>query len=754
RRGAHGHVPTGARTMIKNAWSWLADDPRHRVGVRVLQVAIGAMLMFRVLTELPFAAYLWGPHGIGLSGNPSYFGPWLAGKLDVIFHSMAGTYAVLGAVALAAVGLVSGRHTRAATVLALFATLMLERRLPEVLDGGDNITRLTLTYMLFLLPADAKPVRRSLGVWVHNIAVVAIMAQLVVLYATSGIMKAAGERWHHGTALYVVSQVEWFSVPWVRSIFKNPFMTTIATYSTLLFQLWFPMAIFSRFKLVWLAAGIFFHLNIAIVMGLVTFSTVMIGLELFLITDEEFASLQAAGRRIVAGALERLGLGRVAEPQILLYIDGHCAHCRRAGEALRQLGRCARAAHARGDPGDGRGGARLRRGAGVGPHDAASVAGASAVVADRSRRARRARLRLAGGATHHRPRCARVQRRRVRVAGGGGRSARARGGVMRVRTKVSLALLAAIALASAATFVGRGRRHEQAPAAAAAVGATGRARLASSTLPPLSPIVDAAHADPLGTLRLEGQVIDAEQQPVGGATVVLSTVPPRSVRSEADGSFVFTGLAPRTLALSASVDERVAGPAVVALTERTEPVILRVQGATTVEVLAFDVLTQRAIAGATVEVREPLPMQATTGVRGVARLRGVGAGPHQVVVTAPGYAPSFPTLVSNGRPGTVQSLVVTMHPGGAVSGRVVDAEGHPVAGATVTGESAARGEPLVDARAAPVTDAEGRWRIAAVAAGTVRFAARDGHHAPGSSALLSVDGKAARDDVEIVMSRG
>ncbi|HXU69222.1 MAG TPA: carboxypeptidase-like regulatory domain-containing protein [Polyangia bacterium] len=325
---------------------------------------------------------------------------------------------------------------------------------------------------------------------------------------------------------------------------------------------------------------------------------------------------------------------------------------------------------------------------------------------------------------------------------------------MRVRTKVSLALLAAIALASAATFVGRGRRHEQAPAAAAAVGATGRARLASSTLPPLSPIVDAAHADPLGTLRLEGQVIDAEQQPVGGATVVLSTVPPRSVRSEADGSFVFTGLAPRTLALSASVDERVAGPAVVALTERTEPVILRVQGATTVEVLAFDVLTQRAIAGATVEVREPLPMQATTGVRGVARLRGVGAGPHQVVVTAPGYAPSFPTLVSNGRPGTVQSLVVTMHPGGAVSGRVVDAEGHPVAGATVTGESAARGEPLVDARAAPVTDAEGRWRIAAVAAGTVRFAARDGHHAPGSSALLSVDGKAARDDVEIVMSRG
>lgn len=325
--------------MINKTWSWLADEPHHRVGVRVLQIAVGAALLFRVLTELPFAAYLWGPHGIGLSGNPSYFGPSLGGQLDVVFHSMAGTYAVLAAIALAALGLLSGRHTRAATMMALLASLMLERRLPEILDGGDNITRLTLTYMLFLLPAGARPMRRSLGVWVHNIAVVAIMTQLIVLYATSGLMKAAGERWHHGTALYVVSQVEWFSEPWVRNIFKNPFLTTMATYSTLLFQLWFPMAIFSRFKLVWLAAGIFFHVNIAVVMGLVTFSTVMIGLELFLITDEEFAWLQAAGQRLVAGALERLGLGRAVEPQVLLYIDGHCAHCRRTGDALRRLDR-------------------------------------------------------------------------------------------------------------------------------------------------------------------------------------------------------------------------------------------------------------------------------------------------------------------------------------------------------------------------------------------------------------------------------
>lgn len=326
---------------------------------------------------------------------------------------------------------------------------------------------------------------------------------------------------------------------------------------------------------------------------------------------------------------------------------------------------------------------------------------------------------------------------------------------MRARSRGALIALAVVGVIAA---VGLGRRRHPvghapaAPGGADRANGSGAARAMSAAARAGLPA--AAPDDPDATLRLEGEVIDADQQPVPGALVVLSTMPPRSVRSEADGSFVFTGLLPRTFSLSASADDRIAGPTVVALTARTEPVILRVQAATTVEVLAFDALTQHAIPGATVEVREPLPAQATTGPRGVARLRGIGPGQHRLVVTAAGYAPSFPVLMSSGRPETVQSLVVTMQPGVAVSGRVVDGDGRPVAGATVTGESAARSEPIIDPSAAPVTDAAGRWRIAAVAAGTVRFRARDGRHAPGSSAPVSIDGQAARDGVTIVLSRG
>src|SRR5262245_3997638 len=46
-------------------------------------------------------------------------------------------------------------------------------------------------------------------------------------------------------------------------------------------------------------------------------------------------------------------------------------------------------------------------------------------------------------------------------------------------------------------------------------------------------------ADVEGPLRLEGQVVDADGKGVGGATVVLGSVPPRTAKAEDDGAFSF-----------------------------------------------------------------------------------------------------------------------------------------------------------------------------------------------------------------------
>jgi len=278
--------------MVK-VWRWLADEPHQTVGVRALQVALGSMLLYRVFTEAPFAAYFWGPNGLGSGSSQVILGPSIGGVVDTIFSTESGTVGLIGVLGAGALGLILGCWTRASTALALIAFFLLEQRLPHLTDGGDNVTRLVLTYMLFALPARASPAPGSLSVWLHNVAVLAIALQVVVLYATSGFMKASGDKWHHGVALYYISQVEWFSLPSFREIFKNPLITTAATYVPMLYLLMFPVAIVSRLKLPWLLVGILFHLGIAIFMGLVTFSAAMIGLALFLVSDSEYGWMKA-----------------------------------------------------------------------------------------------------------------------------------------------------------------------------------------------------------------------------------------------------------------------------------------------------------------------------------------------------------------------------------------------------------------------------------------------------------------------------
>ena len=58
------------------------------------------------------------------------------------------------------------------------------------------------------------------------------------------------------------------------------------------------MAILSPLKLWWLGFGILLHLSIGLLMGLTTFSIVMLGLLLFFISDAEYARLLAWARQL------------------------------------------------------------------------------------------------------------------------------------------------------------------------------------------------------------------------------------------------------------------------------------------------------------------------------------------------------------------------------------------------------------------------------------------------------------------------
>ena len=215
----------------------------------------------------------------------------LAEPVVWLFQQPIGVHVVLGAQLIGALGLLTGRWTLLAKVVAMTAFASLNARNPYLPDGGTNILQLTFYYLLFLTGSAAVQ-GGSVRAWLHNLAVWMIRVQVIIVYLTAGISKLAGTEWQSGTAMYVISRVEWFSLPLVSDLFKYPLVTYSATYLTVVYQILFPVALFvPRVRLGFILFGVGLHLSIAFVMGLVTFSTIMIGLELFLINDREYASV-------------------------------------------------------------------------------------------------------------------------------------------------------------------------------------------------------------------------------------------------------------------------------------------------------------------------------------------------------------------------------------------------------------------------------------------------------------------------------
>ncbi|WP_434391218.1 carboxypeptidase regulatory-like domain-containing protein [Melittangium boletus] len=255
--------------------------------------------------------------------------------------------------------------------------------------------------------------------------------------------------------------------------------------------------------------------------------------------------------------------------------------------------------------------------------------------------------------------------------------------------------------------------------------------------------------DAVGGARLQGLVLDEQESPVAGATVFLDANPPRAERTGRDGTFLFEGLVPRSYQVEALAESLRAGPVSVWLRDGTEPLVLHLHRATSLEVHVVEAAAGRDLAGAAVEARERQPRTVLADARGVARLHGLTPGPQVLKVSAPGFAPVWQPLTVSEPTLEPQRVRVALEPGGAASGTVVDGEGTPVAGVTVTPEPASP-RPLTDERWDGVTtDAAGRWRFEHLRAGLYRFVASSARQAPGTSRHVTLEGEREARDITI-----
>lgn len=173
-----------------------------------------------------------------------------------------------------------------------------------VMEGGDQIAA---NLVLLLVPiclfdnrvnqwSEVKniitPLRKGINVF-FNIYFFLILLQVAVIYLHAGIGKLYNDEWKNGSCMYYWISNNVFGAPkWIQYFLKPftlSFFAPIISWSVIFLELGLFACILStsrKIKKTFLLLGIFFHLNIMIVHGLVTFFFAMFG-SLILYLDNE-----------------------------------------------------------------------------------------------------------------------------------------------------------------------------------------------------------------------------------------------------------------------------------------------------------------------------------------------------------------------------------------------------------------------------------------------------------------------------------
>ncbi|MCP4448019.1 MAG: carboxypeptidase regulatory-like domain-containing protein [Myxococcales bacterium] len=258
--------------------------------------------------------------------------------------------------------------------------------------------------------------------------------------------------------------------------------------------------------------------------------------------------------------------------------------------------------------------------------------------------------------------------------------------------------------------------------------------------------------DPIGDIRLEGQVIDEDGNGVPGATVILGSAPRKYATSEEDGSFAFESLVGRRYPVHARSESLVGGPVMVTLSETSDPVVVRMRAGGGIRVEVVDSENQ-PIAGALVTVPSLRTVEETTNENGIATIRNLPPGQTIVAATAPGFAKGHSLAPVPRATDEMGRQRMTLTRGTLLVGTVVDHKGKPVRNAhliaRVSGSLMRMQNPKHDG---VTTDEKGGFQLT-VAQGSVQLLAVHDSHPPTTSERIIVSDTEVRG-IEVVLAKG
>ncbi len=288
---------------------------RWFLGASLVRIAFGGIVLSLYLMHIPDRQFLFGPSGM-LSWPTFRSMISHSGELNVYGFSSTGLYfnIIFFLGLLISVAFTVGYKTRIMTPLFVLFTWSIYHREPYMMDGGYRLMNIILIYLIFadlgqyfsldayLRARSGKPaVTNSVSRMFHNAAILTCAMQVCVVYFFSTFYKITGSSWQEGTGVYYALTLEQFHIgPLADLVGNSPFISTVLTYLTLLYQSAFPWLIWNRHtKYVMIALATGFHGSIAVAMGLYEFSAIMIACEFFFVNDAEYKRIFAFTKRLL-----------------------------------------------------------------------------------------------------------------------------------------------------------------------------------------------------------------------------------------------------------------------------------------------------------------------------------------------------------------------------------------------------------------------------------------------------------------------
>ena len=291
--------------------------PLHRAkSAAVLRVSFGAIMLLFYLLHFSHSSFYWGPTGqvpyalyIHASSGPKGLfqfssSPIFAQAIFIISFFVTACFTF-------------GLFTGASSIAFAICTFSMFERNRFMQDGGEHLLLTLSVYLCFTQNAEYLTLRprktrsrdftRAIRTIVHNASMLVISCQIALVYFWASFYKIEGITWRNGTALFYVLSSDRYTLPIVSHVLlRMPVLLSALAYVTIIVQLTFVFLMWNRkLKLRLVAVMIGMHICIAAILGLVSFSLIMIAADLALLSDADWRFVRQRYTTIVRRLDER-----------------------------------------------------------------------------------------------------------------------------------------------------------------------------------------------------------------------------------------------------------------------------------------------------------------------------------------------------------------------------------------------------------------------------------------------------------------